>query len=175
MPSKHQPAPPPAKHNPVPADWVPEFPGQRPPFAEGNTLAVKYGAGSPRIVNPIAQELITEVLSTPATAYLAEPRYAPALLAWATAEAKTQLISDWVDRMDLTAAASSERGQTSPLELLRKWSTTAMNHRQRLGLDPLSAARLGKDVAVGQAADAAVELTRQRDLLERTIKGEAEG
>jgi hypothetical protein len=39
-----------------------------------------------------------------------------------------------------------------------------------LGLDPLSAAKLGKDVALGRQADAATELTRMREEHERALQ-----
>jgi hypothetical protein len=116
-------------------------------------------------VDPVVQSLVSDVLGDPATAYLGEPRYQPALVAWATAEAKAQLIGAWVDRLPIESAGYSARGQMSPLELYRKWSVTAMNHRGRLGLDPLSAARLGKGVS-GGGADVALELTKLRAFFE---------
>jgi ketopantoate hydroxymethyltransferase len=73
-----------------------------------------------------------------------------------------ELITDWVDSMPIRDAADSARGQTSTLELLRKWMATAQTAAARIGLDPLSAARLGKDVAQGRQADVAGELTRMR-------------
>ncbi|GAA4040983.1 hypothetical protein GCM10023063_28390 [Arthrobacter methylotrophus] len=149
--------------------WVPAFEGQRLPFQAGNELAVKHGAQS-RKVDPIAQALAVELLADDAVGYLRAPRYASAVQAWAVAEAKCALISQWVDTMPIEQAASSKQGQTSPLELLRKWETTAQNHRSRLGLDPMSAARLGKDVAQSKQADAATELTRMRADMERTIR-----
>lgn len=151
-------------------DWVPAFPGQRPPFAKGNRLSVgnfgnlRHGAYSPRRVNPIALTFIEEVLTDPATAYLAAPRYQAALWGWAVAAARVQLIGDWVDGMDIRQAADSKRGQVSPLELLRRWMATLQTAAARIGLDPLSAARLGKDIAQGRHAnaDAALMLTRLR-------------
>ena len=155
-----------------PASWVPEFAGQRPPFSPGNEMAVKHGAKSPRKVDPIADALATELLADETVAYLRAPRYAAAVQAWAQAEAKCGLISNWVDGMPIEQAAASKQGQTSPLELLRKWETTAQGHRSRLGLDPMSAARLGKDVAQGRQADAATELTRMRAQMESSLRGE---
>lgn len=146
----------------APDGWVPEFQGQRPPFAEGNELALKHGAGSPRRRDPIAQALVAELLLDTSVEYLKAPRFAGAVQAWAVAEAKCALISNWVDSMPIEVAAESKQGQTSPLELLRKWETTAQTHRSRLGLDPLSAARLGKDVAATHV-DLAKLLTESRD------------
>jgi len=153
-----------AGHLTIPEGWVPDFEGQRPPFAPGNTLSLKHGVDSSRRVDPIANRFIEELRLSEDQhmQYLAQPRFTAAVWAWAQAEAKVQLVSDWVDGMEISEAAESGRGQTSALELLRKWQATAQTQRARLGLDPLSAARLGKDVAQGNQADAAGELTRLR-------------
>lgn len=159
----------------APVGWVPGFPGQRPPFAEGNELAVKHGATSPRKVDPVAQALAVELLADSAVEYLRAPRYASAVQAWALAEAKCALISAWVDGMPIALAAESKQGQTSPLELLRKWEATAQTHRARLGLDPVSAARLGKDLAQTKQADVATEMTKLREQHERATHGPIQG
>lgn len=156
--------------NPDGTPWVPAFKGQRPPFQKGNEwaakpgseLALKHGAFSPRRVDPIAHQFLDEIANDPALDYLKQPRFQAGLWLWASAQAKVQCISEWVDAMPIDKAANSARGQTSPLELLGKWSTRAATYASRLGLDPLSAARLGKDIAQGRQADAAGELTRLR-------------
>jgi hypothetical protein len=143
-------------------EWTPEFEGQRPPFQPGNDLALKHGIWSPATVNPVAEQLIGELLADPTLDYLAAPRFARSVHQWAIAQAKVDLLSTWVDGMTIQQAADSDRGKTSPLELLRKWMTTAQGYAQRLGLDPLSAARLGKDIAGARHADAATLLTQAR-------------
>lgn len=161
-------------------EWTPAFEGQRPPFAEGNpyrvgegnTLAEKHGASSPRRVDPIAQGIMAEALADPSLEYLQAPRFGAAVLAWARSEAKVALVDAWVDGMSLEEASASGQGRTSPLELLRKYEVLASNHRSRLGLDPLSAARLGKDVAQARSADAATALTALREAHERSQRGE---
>lgn len=149
-------------HLETPEGWTPEFPGQRPPFAPGNTLSVTHGIHSVARVDPIAHGFIAEITADPSLTYLQQPRFAGALWQWATAQAKVQLLTEWVDGMTMEEAAVSDRGQTSPLELLRKWIATTQTQAARLGLDPLSAARLGKDIAGARQADAAGELTRLR-------------
>ncbi|MBD2760120.1 hypothetical protein IEE94_11440 [Yimella sp. cx-573] len=150
------------------SDWVPEFEGQRAPFQPGNEVAMKHGAKSPRRVDPLADQLRDELLSSGDVEYLRAPRFASAVRAWSVAEAKCALISRWVDSMTIEQAAASEQGKTSPLELLRKWEATAQTQRARLGLDPQSAARLGKDIAQGKQADAAAALSALREQAERT-------
>lgn len=138
--------------------WVPEFPGQRPPFAPGNpwtvgpgnVLAVTHGAYSQRVVGPIADALVEAVRADPGVGYLSTPSYQPALRAWAAAEARVIALEAWIERIGMEAATDSGRGKTPPLELLRQWEASALTHRGRLGLDPLSRARLGRDVAATQ-------------------------
>jgi len=145
-----------------PEGWTPEFPGQRPPFPAGNTLAVTHGAYSATRVDPIARRYIDELAQDDGLAYLQAPRFHAALWAWASAMAKVDLLTAWVDSMPIEQAADSDKGQTSALELLRKWMATAQTQAARLGLDPLSAARLGKDIAGARQADAATLLTQAR-------------
>lgn len=152
------------------SQWVPAFEGQRPPFQPGNQLGLKHGAYLPARTDPVAHQYIAEVIADPNTSYLSQPRFAAALWSWASAQAKVQLLTDWVDAMSIGAQTYSGKGQTSPLELLRKWMATAQTWASRLGLDPLSAARLGKDVSQGRQADAATELTRLRSLDEAARK-----
>jgi hypothetical protein len=148
------------------AVWTPAFEGQRPPFQPGNDLAVTHGAYAQRKVAPLAAQLIESVMADDQVSYLHLPSYRPALAAWAAAEAKVILIEAWVDGMTIESAAESKQGQTSPLELLRKWDATCQTHRARLGMDPLSRARLGRDVAATQV-DAVAALTRMRAEAER--------
>jgi hypothetical protein len=149
-------------HLEIPPDWTPDFPGQRPPFAPGNKLAVTHGAYSAERTDPIARRYLAEIADDPSLEYLHQPRFHAGLWLWASAMAKVELLSAWVDEQDIEDAADSDRGKTSALELLRKWMATAQTWASRLGLDPLSAARLGKDVAQGRQADAATTLTALR-------------
>jgi hypothetical protein len=148
--------------NPDGTPWTAEFVGQRPPFQPGNKLAYRHGLSSPAVVDPIADRYILEVMADPTLAYLQQPRFQPALRNWALTQAKVELLTIWVDGMTMDVQTYSGKGQTSPLELLRKWMATAQTQAARMGLDPLSAARLGKDVAQGRQADAATVLTDLR-------------
>lgn len=121
-----------------------------PPFEEGNTAAVTHGAYSPRRVDPLADGLVAGVLVAAGepgapTAYLMEPSYRPALWAWARCEARVQLVTEWLmDHGDDV----NEKGEVVPAaEYLRRWEAQALKHRERLGLDPLARAKLGKDLA----------------------------
>ena len=97
--------------------------------------------------------------------YLRE--YPHSVQGWARAEAIVLLMSEWLAQMDVEAALTEgteeeseetvKRGRVkrmtrgrrvaSVADQLHKHETRAMQLRARLGLDPLSRARLGKDVA----------------------------
>jgi hypothetical protein len=151
------------------AGWVPEFEGQRPPFQPGNTvgrqveagneLAAKHGAYSPRRVDPLARDLVDLMLDDPALGYLKAPAYRPELWAWARAEARVQLLEEYlggrVSDDEAVPDPGDERVRSAELALHRA-EARAASGRNRLGLNPLARAKLGKDVAQGQAANADV-------------------
>lgn len=121
------------------------------PFQPGNQVAVSHGAYSDRLVGPRALEIALNLTQDGAfPAYLAEPRYRPAVLAYCTTLARLERLETWLgaqatDGMPLELAENGEvRGATRLLMDLEK---QAERHRQALGLTPLAAARLGKDVA----------------------------
>jgi hypothetical protein len=112
-------------------EWTPAFPGQRPPFQPGNDLAVKHGAYSPYRVDPLAHQFRDEILSSPDMAYLQKPQYAATFWAYCRTAARVQLLEDYVDAMSMSDA-------------------TLITLAARMGLDPLSYAKLGKDVVSTQ-------------------------
>lgn len=156
-------------------DWVPEFPGQRPPFGPDNASAMVTGYTSERKVGPLADRIARELLEDPATPpHVREPLFAASVQAWARAEAAVRLIWEWLAERDLMTAltelttsneiedregSSVRRKATtrhvgSVLEALRKYETLAMNLRSKLGLDPAAAARVGRDLAERRYLDA---------------------
>lgn len=156
---------------PVPEGWAPAFSGQRPPFQEGNTYgakpgemrAWKHGAFSDRTIEPVAAVILDSILSSDDVAFLRAPHFAGALRRHVRAAARVELIEAWVDSMSIEEAARSDKGQTSPLELLRKWQTTADNSAGKLGLDATSWARIRKDYAIGTRMDLASLLSQGND------------
>lgn len=157
-----------------PEGWVPAFPGQRPPFEEGNTVgrrfgpghevSVKHGAYSPRHVEPAAEELRQAILSDPAMpAHLRSPINGLELAAMCRAHVQAELaaksLGECVDRCDgdLVKAATVDGFMPAAL-LLHRAEQRASAARSRLGLNSSAAARLGKHVSQGQAAQADVAL-----------------
>lgn len=135
-----------------------------PPFEAGNTAAVTHGVWSARKVSPLTAELITAVQSSATrpgstVSYLADPSYALAVKRWATLEARCELIRTWLDdRTDIEAGQPGdidEDGEVRPAaDLLVRLEGQAAKAAERLGLDPLSRSKLGRDVAA-----TAVDLT----------------
>lgn len=145
------------------SEWVPEFEGQRPPFAPGHQLSVRHGAYSPRFVEPLAKELAEFLLADDATpAHAKAPAYRLEFLALCRSEAQVQLITEWLSkRAEKTEDGIGDLADEATVRaylVLHRAETRAASARTRLGLTPTSAARLGKNVMQGQAAQADVAL-----------------
>jgi hypothetical protein len=162
----------------VPEGWVPEFEGQRPPFQPGiefefqpgHELSIEHGAFSPRKVDPLARELVDQVLANPDLTHLTAPQWRAALWAWGRAEAQCQLLSEYLikageDAGDGVGDLAKRRVRTAYL-LLHRAEARANTQRTKLGLDPLSAAKLGRYKAAG-----AVDVARLMAEMERRERG----
>lgn len=157
---------------------------QRPPFERGNTAAVVHGAFSERRTGPVADQIATDLLADADTpGHLREPVFAAAVMAWAQAEAVCQLLREFVSGRPIEAAMTEVTSGTedeerhgdsvsrksrvrriaSALDALRKWEAHAANLRSRLGLDPMSAARVGKDLATSRYLGGATPLAGALD------------
>jgi hypothetical protein len=116
-----------------------------PQIKKGETLALKHGAWADRVVDPVAKELVGVVLAQ--VGYLGDPSYEPAVWAWARAEARVLVLAKWLDE----SGTLDEHGVPRPaLAALKDFERLASTARSRLGLDPLSRAALGRDVAAQQ-------------------------
>jgi hypothetical protein len=107
------------------------------------------------------------VLADPSADYLLAPRYAAAVWAWARAEAQVQLLTEYLAQAGEAAGdgvgdLESDRIRSAYL-LLHRAEARALSGRRALGLDPLAAARLGRDRAAAQVDTARLmaELHRQ--------------
>jgi hypothetical protein len=162
--------------------WVPEFEGQRPPFQPGNRVSVgnrgllKHGAYSPRRVDSLATEIMTSLLGDEDLAYLGQSRWRLSLLALCRAEAQVQLFSEYI--ADAALAAGNGVGDLTAEDMhaaylgLHRAEARATTQRTRLGLDPLSASRLGAYRA-SEALDTA-RLMQQLEKAERDQRGKGE-
>ena len=152
------------------SDWVPTHDRQHPPFEPGNEFAMTHGARSEGRVGPLAERILAELMADPTTPeYLVHDRsYGHSLMAWSRAEAKVMLIDAHIDAVGMETAYA---GRGLLLEQSRKWAVTASNLRTRLGLDPVSRAKILRDLAAVRflsgpsALDAALdERARAREL-----------
>lgn len=121
-----------------------------PPFEDGNTVAMRHGARSPRNRRPLETALIS--WATAEAPWLAESLAQPALAAWARAEAMVLLLAAWIDEHGPIDEEGEVRGAVAQLD---RYERSSLAHRDRLGLDPRShLAMLREQVAtVAQAAD----------------------
>lgn len=152
-------------------EWRSTWRERRPDFEPGNTLAVRHGAKSARLVSPIAEAIKREILADPELPeYVRQPMFRHALDAYCWAEARCVRIRAYLESLEFEAAIE-ERTETeededrfeggsrrksvsrrieSAHELARKFETLASNQRSKLGLDPASAAKLGRNLAAAK-------------------------
>jgi hypothetical protein len=115
------------------------FDKRHPPFEPGNTIAaVRHGADSDRVVAARARLVKAGVLEQ--APWLDEPIFANAVERYCRAEARAQLLSDWI---------FSVAEQKGPAKVaVRLWESAVASDRAasqlaaELGITPLSRARL---------------------------------
>jgi len=141
--------------------WRPEFEGQRPPFQPGNTAALVTGYKSPRAVQVRAAVLLRELLAE--LPELDRPRYRFDAEAWSFAEARAQLVREH----EAVVGMADGKGNLRNVDRLRAYERDAAQARDRLGLGPLSEARMRRDQG------AAVAFAGPELLAERVAAGRA--
>lgn len=120
--------------------------GRRPPFAKGNTLAVKSGHHSARVYGPLAEQIAAGLMET-------RPDlrgYPEAVAAWATLEAQTALVRRHIAHVGMIDPAA-EQVRSRPLDDLLKLERATAKMRATLGLDPRSEAELARERAAASA------------------------
>lgn len=143
-----------------------------------------HGATSERRVGPLAAQIAAGLLADAETPeHLREPVFSAAVQGWARAEAVCALLRDFLDGQDIEAAltettkgaekeeregttarrTSVTRRVTAALDASRRWEAHAANLRSKLGLDPVSAARVGRDLATSRYLQSATPLDAALD------------
>jgi hypothetical protein len=166
---------------------------QRPPFEKGNALGLRHGVYSAAVVDPIAEAMVAELLADDDVAHL-RPRWVRwSVDAWGRAEAQVLLWRRHVEALggfeesleSVTTEESeeirSEGGRSTRSSTSRQMEAAiiglerAEKHaaacRARLGLDPMSRARLGRDV-MSAKADMATILSQLQDDTDRAAQQE---
>lgn len=130
--------------------WPPFGPDNRGvPAPPGNMRALQHGGYSPRKVDPLAADIIEQ---TRQHVTWWRPADEASVWAWARVEARVQLVTEWLTERGGDVA---DDGAVRPAaDLLMRLEARAESMRSRLGLEPLSRARLGRDVAA-QSLDVA--------------------
>jgi hypothetical protein len=130
--------------NPDGSEWVPAFPGQRPPFQRGNQVSrgnagpLKHGASSSRHFLPLAKEHEAALRKVPELDYLWEPEFRELTWAYCVAQARADLVMAWMDRMEGTVdwATAPDGAVATPGETWLELSTAAATLAGKLGLFP---------------------------------------
>jgi hypothetical protein len=128
-----------------------------PPFEAGNTSAATHGAKSPRLVRARANRLLEEVTAD-RPVWLNDVDQA-ALWSWVYAEARCELLREWLDEHGHLDDKGKPRDAA---QFLLSCERQAARARSALGFDPTSRAALGRDTAVARAmaAQSVEELRR---------------
>jgi hypothetical protein len=142
-----------------------------PPFEKGHTVSLRHGAWSPRLVNPLASELVEQLLAMTMLPTYGQRSGAQPCGRGHAARPASSLADYLIDLVGSDRLGDLDDPKVSAAyRLLDRFEAQAVQQHGRLGLDPLSAAKLGKDVALGRQADAATELTRMREEHERALQ-----
>ncbi len=142
----------------------PGHPPRHPDFEPGNVVAVKHGAWSPRRVDPLATELVEQVTSS--VDWL-RPCDSSAVWAWARCEARVQLVTEFL--MDHGGDLGADDATRRASDLLTRLEARAESLRSKLGFDPLSRARLGRDVAASKV-DLASIIAKGAEIASRRLE-----
>ena len=115
------------------------------PFVAGNFKSKKHGAYSDRVIVPIAADIANDMLAE--LPYLQDPTYREMVLEFARTAARVEQLEKWLDEH----GEIREDGTLAPAAnyLLRNRAHLAAM-ASRLGLDPLSRAKLGKDTTASK-------------------------
>lgn len=121
--------------------------GKPQPYQPGNLAALRHGGHSAQVVDQVAAHYLAEakrMLGVDPPSYVQEPTYQRAVIAWARAEARVDLVSAWIaDHGEL-----DQDGNPWPAaRFLSELEGSAARRRQELGLTPASRAALGRNVA----------------------------
>lgn len=121
---------------------------QAQPYQPRNLAAVVHGANSPQVLDAVAERYRAAAVAylggDSVPDYLTRAEYDRAIQAWARAEARVDLVTRYLDDVGHLDDEGNPRPAARHLVELE---AAAAKRRAELGLDPLSRARLGRDVA----------------------------
>lgn len=131
-------------------DWTEAFESQRPPFGKGHIINQVHGARNNRDVAVRARAILNEAVDNEAMPdHLRSVPFRAAVEAWARTEAMASLIWDYLVGLDPEDMMTARLGGTkSPVDLWQILENRAATMRGRLGLDPVSYAKIMKDLGL---------------------------
>lgn len=144
------------------------------PLAQpGNTLAVKHGAFSDRLVKARTADLLPAVEEMVMDMPASSPAFVVARLMLAQRLARLSLVTDYIDGLE--GAVFAEDGMPVPaLALEARLRREVDQSLAALGLDVTTASKVGVDLARGMSLTAAVEdALAARDRADRRMAGGA--
>jgi hypothetical protein len=137
------------------------------PFELGNTVALRHGAYSQRLVGPLAEEIGAElaeiVAGTPAEA----PMFAAARSALALKLARLRHVTAWIAEHHAGLPLDADGNPLPAAKLEAELLAGIEKSLDALGLTPTAAARLGVDLLRGSSLQEALhrdEMERGREL-----------
>ncbi|MDQ4490720.1 hypothetical protein RBS60_10975 [Sinomonas sp. ASV486] len=171
-------------------------PWSRAPFAKGHTKSVQHGARSERMLAPLAAEIEAEArASSDWPAHLDDARYSAEVASWCWSEAVCARLREFLagsdplewlqetqdtdESVQVSEGGSSRRRartvrQQSALEQLGRWERTAGQRRAALGLTPVSAAKLSRDLMLARKSASGMDMARLIEQAQAEDLGEVE-
>lgn len=117
---------------------------------EGNTIAVRHGAYAPQLVSAQAEALRPSVLQH--NPHLHEGRDGPAIARYLQTLARVARVYEWLEQQADPVFADTTAGALHGVyDQLRRWERDAASDEERLGIAPLTRAKLGLTQARGHA------------------------
>jgi hypothetical protein len=141
--------------------WMPQFPGQRPPFPRGNDLHLSHGAyASPLRLGERADEIAEQVrplLPTPG------PAFETTTHSYGLVLTRVEKAVAALERAEGTDDHAEAEKLTRLQKDLRLWLQTALRYAEALAITPASQGRLYRDAALGKTAAAQAALREHLD------------
>lgn len=123
-----------------------------PPFERGNTAALKHGAASPTLIQPLADAFVAQLQAVATWATL--PPFAGTVESWAWAEGQAHLLRRYLEEHGHLDAEGEERPASRMLDRIEGRLSKL---RDQLGLNPAALGKIVKDAAVVATATGDVQ------------------
>jgi hypothetical protein len=145
-----------------------------------------HGARSERTIRPLAEQLMTSVLEDAQQPdHLRSPMFRFTLSEWCRAQAVSEVLFDYIDGLGPEEMMRPRlSGTKAPVDQWKAAAAHAANLRSKLGLDPVSYAKIAKDLgiaskasedAIGPLAETGKAIVERREAELRMLEGGGAG